>query len=65
MLKISIVDTPPERKIVLEGKLISPWTTEVESTWRNAAADLEGRTLVVDLRNLTLISPKEKTRFSN
>lgn len=58
MFKISIVDTTTERKIVLEGKLVSPWTAEVESTGRSAAADLEGRRLVVDLRNLTLISPE-------
>jgi hypothetical protein len=65
MFKISIVDTPTERKIVLEGKLVNPWTAEVESTWRSAAADLDGRNLVVDLRNLTLISPEgENTLLS-
>jgi hypothetical protein len=58
MFKISIVDTPTERKIVLEGKLVSAWTAEVESAWRSAARDLDGRSLVVDLRNLTLISPE-------
>lgn len=65
MFKISIVDTLTERKIILEGKLVSPWTAEVESSWRSAAADLEGRSLVVDLRNLTLISPEgENTLLS-
>jgi hypothetical protein len=62
MFKISIVESPGQRKLVLEGRLISPWTTEVESVWRNAGANLDGRKLVVDLSNVTLISTDgEKT----
>ena len=62
MFKISIVESPGQRRLVLEGKLISPWTTEVETAWRNATADLDGRKLIVDLTNITLISPDgEKT----
>ena len=56
MFRISIVETPSQRRLVLEGKLISPWTTEVESAWRNAAGRLDGRKLIVDLTNITLIS---------
>jgi len=56
MFKISVVDSPGQRKLVLEGKLISPWTAEVEQAWRNAAENLQGRKLVVDLNNITLIS---------
>jgi len=62
MFKVSIVDTPRQRKLVLEGKLVAPWTAEVEPAWRHAAEDLEGRSLIVDLRNVTLIGPDgEKT----
>ena len=62
MFKISIVDTPKQRKLVLEGKLVTPWTTEVERAWRRAAEDLGGRSLIVDLRDLTLIGIEgEKT----
>jgi hypothetical protein len=57
MFKISIIDTPRQRKLVLEGKLVTPWTVEVENAWRHAAEGLQGRSLVVDLRNLTLIGP--------
>jgi hypothetical protein len=57
MFKISIVETPGQRRLVLEGKLVPPWTEEVESAWRNARGQLEGRKLVVDLTNVTLISP--------
>jgi len=56
MFKISIVESPGQRRLVLEGKLISPWTAEVESAWRHAAAELDGRKLIVDLTNVTVIS---------
>lgn len=58
MLKISIVDTPTQRKLVLEGKLMEPWLAELSRTWGAATQNLEGRKLVVDLRNVTLISPE-------
>lgn len=58
MLKISIVDTPTQRKLVLEGKLIEPWLAELLQTWSEATQNLGGRKLVVDLRNVILISPE-------
>ena len=56
MFKISIVETPNQRRLILEGKLVSPWTDEVARAWRDAAEQLEGRKLIVDLTNVTLIS---------
>lgn len=56
MFKISIVETRGRRRLILEGKLIQPWTAELESAWRNAAQQLEGRKLVIDLTNVTLIN---------
>ena len=56
MFRISIIEGRAQRRLVLEGKLIAPWTTEVESAWRNAGEQLQGRKLVIDLRNVTLIS---------
>jgi hypothetical protein len=56
MFKISIVEKNSQRRLVLEGKLIPPWTTEVESAWRNATSELQGRKLVIDLANVTFIS---------
>lgn len=58
MFKISIVETPSQRRLVLEGKLVSPWTAEVESAWRTAGEQLQDRKLVIDLRNITVISPE-------
>lgn len=56
MMKITILDTPGRRRLVLEGKLVAPWATELRKECREAAADLRGRKLVVELRNVTCIS---------
>ena len=56
MLKISILDTPNYRRLLIEGKLIAPWASELTSVWRQAAADLNGRELVVDVKGLTAIT---------
>jgi len=50
-----MVETKAQRKLVLEGKLIAPWTQDVESAWHNAQEHPDGRKLIVDLRNVTLI----------
>jgi hypothetical protein len=56
MFRISIIDTQSERRLVLEGTLVRPWTAEVESAWSNAKEELDGRRLVIDLTNVTVIS---------
>jgi hypothetical protein len=56
MLKISILDTPSHRRLVIEGKLIAPWAAELRSVWREARADLSGRELVIDVKGLTAIT---------
>jgi hypothetical protein len=55
MFKMSIVETRSQRRLVLEGKLVPPWTAEVEGAWRSAGQQLQGRKLVIDLTNVTLI----------
>jgi hypothetical protein len=56
MLKISIIDSKTQRRLVVEGKLIAPWTAELRSAWRKATTDLNGRELVVDVKGLTAIT---------
>lgn len=56
MFKISIIDTPSTRRLVVEGKLAPPWVAELVSTWSHANQSLDHRKLVIDLSNLTLIS---------
>jgi hypothetical protein len=57
MFKISIVETDGQRRLVLAGKLVAPWTAEVESAWRTAGEQLRGRKLIVDLADVTVIGP--------
>lgn len=62
MFRISVIDSGNQRKLVLEGKLDLPWTSEVERAWSSIRSQLQGRKLVVDVKNLTFISPDgEKT----
>jgi hypothetical protein len=56
VFRISIVDTRSRRTLIVEGSLVGPWVAELGTTWRNASQDLDSRKLVIDLRNLTVIS---------
>ena len=56
MFRISTIDTQRERKLVVEGTLVRPWVDELRKTWSNAGDALEGRRLVIDLTNATVIS---------
>lgn len=64
MFKISIVDTPSKRTLLVEGKLIPPWTTELQRISHEASQELEGRKLAIDLSNVTVIGTEgENTIF--
>ena len=56
MLKISILDTPSKRQLLIEGKLVGPWATELARVRRQATADLNGRALIIDVKGLTTIT---------
>jgi hypothetical protein len=56
MLRISTIETKSERRLVVEGKLVEPWLAELKRSWCNAGEGLEGRKLVIDLHNVTVIS---------
>jgi hypothetical protein len=57
MLKISLIDSQHQRRVIVEGMLVAPWTGELASACERARTDLQGRELVVDLRGLTAIGP--------
>lgn len=40
----------------MEGQLISPWAAEVEGAWRKAVGEVNGKKVVIDLANVTVIS---------
>lgn len=54
MLKISVKDRQTGRLLVLEGKLIAPWTKELIETASHI--DPAKHELVIDLRDVTDIS---------
>jgi hypothetical protein len=56
MLKISIIDSDKERRLILEGKLIAPWTTELQRVCDEARQSPRGREIGLELKNLTVIS---------
>jgi hypothetical protein len=56
MMKVSFVDGPTQRRLIVEGKLITPWAAELKSACENARADLRGRELVVEMKHITTIS---------
>ena len=56
MLKISVVENPTCRVLVLEGKLVGPWAEELRTAYENARTGLQGRELIIDLKHITGIS---------
>jgi hypothetical protein len=55
MFKISTVDKPHERRLVVEGTLVNPWVAELRRSWSAAGGSIERRKLVIDLTNVTTI----------
>jgi hypothetical protein len=56
MLKISLIDGARRRRLILEGKLVAPWTVELRHACEEAKADLRDRELVVEMKHVTTIS---------
>ena len=56
MLKISLIDNARQRRVIVEGKLIAPWTTALRNACEEARADLCGRDLVIEMKHVTTIS---------
>jgi hypothetical protein len=55
MLKITVVETPTETRLVLYGKLVGPWIGALQKVWENLRPQLGNRRPVVDLNEVTLI----------
>jgi hypothetical protein len=56
MFKISVIDSRTQRRLILEGKLVAPWTAELRTFCEKTRADLNERALVIDIKQLTAIS---------
>lgn len=56
MLKISLIDSSRQRRLIVEGKLIGPWAAELRSACAEARVDLHDRELVIEMKHMTTIS---------
>jgi hypothetical protein len=64
MLKITVIDSRSQRRVVIEGTLVEPWLAALRGSWQAAKADLGGRKLVFDLKNVTRISEEGESALS-
>ena len=55
MLKITISETPTERRWVVAGRLVGPWVSELRNTWARTRRSHDKRTCIVDLSDVTFI----------
>ena len=60
VLKISVIESKTQYRMVLEGKLIAPWSAELRSAGEKAVRGLAGRELLIDVKNLTAIGEDGK-----
>jgi anti-anti-sigma regulatory factor len=56
MLKISVVEGRKQRRLIVEGRLVTPWSDELKAICQAARLGLDGRELAIDLKNVTTIS---------
>jgi len=56
MLKISVIDSHTQRRLILEGRLITPWVAELRTVWEKAKEELDGRELMIDMGNVIVVS---------
>ena len=64
MLRISVIDSQTERRLVLAGELVAPWVAELRTAWKAAIAEIEGRAMVVDLGRVIAISQEGENALS-
>ena len=55
MLRITIAETPTEQKWTVEGRLVHPWVSELQSCWARTETARRKRKCVVDLTGVTFI----------
>jgi hypothetical protein len=58
MLKITSLAKDGQRTLVLEGKLVDPWLTELERMWAEAREAGDSSGLLIDLKDVTDISER-------
>ena len=55
MLKITRIDTDSEQRLILEGRLATPWIAGISSHWKDTRHAHPERDFVVDLKGIVRI----------
>jgi anti-anti-sigma regulatory factor len=55
VLRITIDETPTEKRWILQGRLVGLWVSELRRAWKNAHRTDNNRKCVVDLNDVTFI----------
>jgi hypothetical protein len=55
VLKITMTETPAERRWVVQGRLVGPWVSELRTTWKRTHASDDTRACIIDLNDVTFI----------
>jgi len=56
VLRITINETPTEKRWILQGRLVGPWVGELRASWKKTHRDGPGgRTCIVDLSDVTFV----------
>jgi hypothetical protein len=53
VLRITISETPTEKRWILQGRLVGPWVAALRISWKKTHCDHGGRTCIVDLTDVT------------
>jgi hypothetical protein len=56
MLKITAMTSGKQRRLVLEGRLVDPWVTELKKSWTDLQLQCQPGQIEVDLKDVTAIS---------
>ena len=60
MLKVSVLDSETQRRVLVEGSLTAPWVSVLESVWRQSRDSHGDQPVVVDISGTTIIDARGK-----
>ena len=55
MLKITMKESPAERRWVVQGRLVGPWVSELRAAWKRTRRSGDKRISIIDLNDVTSI----------
>jgi hypothetical protein len=58
VLKITMTETPAERRWIVQGCLVGPWVSELRTTWKRAHRSQDQRACTIDLNDVTSIDKR-------